>query len=257
MGGDRLGSGARASSPFAPPHALHLPLSPPPEPAGRPGRPPRVATLEGQKVGPPYCRPPGGAVRRPQDSARRHARARRRRAVGGRGGGPVPGRPPGHPGRREPGIRLGLGGRGGGGAWHWLCLPACRTHPPQPTPPPPTCPPYPAQGAYVSPRCLNLTLQYLNHALPHAGPWKRLKPHVPGLLAAAVLPAACFSDVRGREGRGKGLAEVGLACGRSRPVEKRRAGRAECPPAVSHTPACPLHPFSRTPSCGRKTPTST
>ena len=95
-------------------------------------------------------------------------------------------------------------GRGTGCAY----LPAAPTHH-NPPPPPPTCPPYPAQGAYVSPRCLNLTLQYLNHALPHAGPWKRLKPHVPGLLAAAVLPAACFSDVRGREGRGKGLAESG------------------------------------------------
>ena len=52
----------------------------------------------------------------------------------------------------------------------------------------------PSHGAYVTPRATNLALQYAAGAVPSPTGWRALKPHVPALLAAAALPAACFDD---------------------------------------------------------------
>jgi hypothetical protein len=49
-----------------------------------------------------------------------------------------------------------------------------------------------AGGAWVSPRCAHLLLQYVAEAVPHREPWKLLKPHAQTLLAAAALPALAF-----------------------------------------------------------------
>jgi importin-7 len=52
----------------------------------------------------------------------------------------------------------------------------------------------PSHGGYATPRATNLALQYLAAAVPSPSSWKGLKPHVPAVLAAAALPAACFDD---------------------------------------------------------------
>ncbi len=38
------------------------------------------------------------------------------------------------------------------------------------------------QGAYLSPRVVNLLLQYLTQALAYSHTWKALKPHIEQIL---------------------------------------------------------------------------
>ena len=41
---------------------------------------------------------------------------------------------------------------------------------------------------------INLSLQYLTHALTLSATWKQMKPHTNDLLTRCVLPLMCFSD---------------------------------------------------------------
>ena len=50
------------------------------------------------------------------------------------------------------------------------------------------------QGQYLTPRVVNLAMQYLTTAVSLGATWKALKPHVPQLLGAVVLPLCCFHD---------------------------------------------------------------
>jgi hypothetical protein len=50
------------------------------------------------------------------------------------------------------------------------------------------------QGRYLTPRVINLAMQYLTTAVSLGATWKALKPHVPQLLAAVVFPLCCFND---------------------------------------------------------------
>ena len=50
------------------------------------------------------------------------------------------------------------------------------------------------QGQWVSPRVINLTLQYLTHAVKLSKTWKALKPHVATLLLHVVFPLLCFDQ---------------------------------------------------------------
>ena len=50
------------------------------------------------------------------------------------------------------------------------------------------------QGEWLSPRVINLSLQYLTHALTLSATWKQMKPHVKDLLTRCVLPLMCFND---------------------------------------------------------------
>jgi hypothetical protein len=43
------------------------------------------------------------------------------------------------------------------------------------------------EGRYMSPRCVNLALQYLTRALELQGPFRQLKPHVEALLSQVRL----------------------------------------------------------------------
>jgi importin-7 len=50
------------------------------------------------------------------------------------------------------------------------------------------------QHQYLSPRVVNLLLQYLTHALKLSKSWVAVKPEVPLLLEHVVFPLMCFSD---------------------------------------------------------------
>lgn len=47
---------------------------------------------------------------------------------------------------------------------------------------------------YVSPRVLQQTVNYLNHAVKHAFSWKFLKPHMFGIVQEIIFPLLCHSD---------------------------------------------------------------
>uniref|UniRef100_A0A383WBL3 Importin N-terminal domain-containing protein n=1 Tax=Tetradesmus obliquus TaxID=3088 RepID=A0A383WBL3_TETOB len=51
-----------------------------------------------------------------------------------------------------------------------------------------------ASGRYLSPRVVNLSLQYLTRALELKGPYKQMKPHIEPLLSQVVLPLLCFDE---------------------------------------------------------------
>ncbi len=56
-------------------------------------------------------------------------------------------------------------------------------------------PPLPVvQGVWLSPRVVNLALQYLTVAVKAARTWKVLQPHVPQLMARVLFPLMCFDD---------------------------------------------------------------
>ena len=50
------------------------------------------------------------------------------------------------------------------------------------------------QGKWLSPRVVNLALQYLTVAVKAARTWKVLQPHVPQLMARVLFPLMCFDD---------------------------------------------------------------
>jgi len=50
------------------------------------------------------------------------------------------------------------------------------------------------QGEWLSPRVINLSLQYLTHALTLSTTWKHMKQHINALLTRCVLPLMCFND---------------------------------------------------------------
>ena len=50
------------------------------------------------------------------------------------------------------------------------------------------------QGDWLSPRVLNLSLQYLTHGLTLSATWKHMKQHINALLTRCVLPLMCFND---------------------------------------------------------------
>ena len=52
----------------------------------------------------------------------------------------------------------------------------------------------PLQGEWLSPRVINLSLQYLTHGLTLSATWKSMKPHISALLTRCVLPLMCFND---------------------------------------------------------------
>lgn len=51
-----------------------------------------------------------------------------------------------------------------------------------------------AQGAYLSPRVVNLLLQYAGQAVSYSHTWKLLKPHAQQILHSVVFPLLCFTD---------------------------------------------------------------
>ncbi len=50
------------------------------------------------------------------------------------------------------------------------------------------------QGQWLSPRVVNLTLQYLTVGIKQARTWKLLAPHVPALMQRVLFPLMCFGD---------------------------------------------------------------
>eukprot|EP00216_Chloropicon_sp_CCMP2111_P001287 CAMPEP_0198243276 /NCGR_PEP_ID=MMETSP1446-20131203/26275_1 /TAXON_ID=1461542 ORGANISM="Unidentified sp, Strain CCMP2111" /NCGR_SAMPLE_ID=MMETSP1446 /ASSEMBLY_ACC=CAM_ASM_001112 /LENGTH=1052 /DNA_ID=CAMNT_0043927057 /DNA_START=26 /DNA_END=3184 /DNA_ORIENTATION=+ len=50
------------------------------------------------------------------------------------------------------------------------------------------------QGQYVSPRSINLALQYLTHALPHKLTYGVMKPHFQQIMFSVLFPLACFQN---------------------------------------------------------------
>jgi Cse1 len=50
------------------------------------------------------------------------------------------------------------------------------------------------QGQWLSPRVVNLTLQYLTVGIRQARTWKLLQPHVPELMQRVLFPLMCFGD---------------------------------------------------------------
>ena len=50
------------------------------------------------------------------------------------------------------------------------------------------------QGSYVSPRVLQLCLNYVNTAVSHALSWKLLKPHVPTLVRDVIFRLMSYSQ---------------------------------------------------------------
>ena len=50
------------------------------------------------------------------------------------------------------------------------------------------------QGQWLSPRVVNLTLQYLTVGIRQARTWKLLQPHVPELMQRVLFPLMCFND---------------------------------------------------------------
>jgi hypothetical protein len=60
----------------------------------------------------------------------------------------------------------------------------CAAHPPAPLPP---SPPWDVQGAYLSPRVVNLLLQYAGQAVSYSHTWKLLKPHAQQILHRWVI----------------------------------------------------------------------
>ncbi len=50
------------------------------------------------------------------------------------------------------------------------------------------------QGQWLSPRVVNLTLQYLTVGVKQARTWKLLQPHVPALMQRVLFPLMCFSE---------------------------------------------------------------
>ncbi|DBB04276.1 hypothetical protein WJX77_005934 [Trebouxia sp. C0004] len=51
-----------------------------------------------------------------------------------------------------------------------------------------------SQGEWLSPRVINLSLQYLTHGLTLSATWKHMKQHINALLIRCVLPLMCFND---------------------------------------------------------------
>ena len=54
--------------------------------------------------------------------------------------------------------------------------------------------PHALQGQWLSPRVVNLTLQYLTVGIRQARTWKLLQPHVPALMQRVLFPLMCFGD---------------------------------------------------------------
>ena len=50
------------------------------------------------------------------------------------------------------------------------------------------------QGQWLSPRVVNLTLQYLTVGIRQARTWKLLQPHVPELMQRVLFPLMCFAN---------------------------------------------------------------
>lgn len=50
------------------------------------------------------------------------------------------------------------------------------------------------QGAWLSPRVTNSTVQYLTHAVQLSRTYKLMKPHLHALLINAIFPLCCFDD---------------------------------------------------------------
>ena len=50
------------------------------------------------------------------------------------------------------------------------------------------------QGTFLSPRCLNLVFQYLNHAVEVKPMYERVKEHWDAILHNAAFPIMCFSN---------------------------------------------------------------
>lgn len=50
------------------------------------------------------------------------------------------------------------------------------------------------QKIYISPRVLQLALNYINEAVSHAFSWKFLKPHMAGIIQEVIFPLMCCSD---------------------------------------------------------------
>lgn len=50
------------------------------------------------------------------------------------------------------------------------------------------------QGVWLSPRVLNLLLQYLQTAVSLSKTWKVIKPFCQGLLESVVFPLLCCTD---------------------------------------------------------------
>lgn len=50
------------------------------------------------------------------------------------------------------------------------------------------------QGQYVTPRVINLVLQYLTTAVNLSATWKQMKAHIGSLLGSVVFPLCCFND---------------------------------------------------------------
>ncbi len=51
-----------------------------------------------------------------------------------------------------------------------------------------------SSGTYVSPRCLQLALNYVNLAVSHSITWKMVKPHVQELMKNVVFPLMSYSE---------------------------------------------------------------
>ncbi len=51
-----------------------------------------------------------------------------------------------------------------------------------------------AQGQYITPRVINLALQYLTTAVGLSSTWKPLKAHMGSLLGSVVFPLCSFND---------------------------------------------------------------
>lgn len=50
------------------------------------------------------------------------------------------------------------------------------------------------QGTYMTPRVINLALQYVTTAIGLSYTWKALKPHMQSLCTSVVFPLCCFND---------------------------------------------------------------
>lgn len=47
---------------------------------------------------------------------------------------------------------------------------------------------------YISPRVLQQTFNYVNHAVGHAFTWKMLKPHSEALIREVIFPTVSYTD---------------------------------------------------------------
>ncbi len=51
-----------------------------------------------------------------------------------------------------------------------------------------------SEGQYMSPRVINLAMQYLTHAVDLKPSYKLLKPHIDPLWQQVVFPLMCFTE---------------------------------------------------------------